>query len=118
MDFPHLTSPGAIGSLELPNRIAMCPMGILFSEEDGSVGDREAAFYERRARGGAGLLIQGTACVAYPQGANHERMPAVSDDRYLPGMERLVAGVHRQGGRIAAQLNHMHLIDEGTGLVV
>lgn len=107
MDFPHLTSPGAIGSLELPNRIAMCPMGILFSEEDGSVGDREAAFYERRARGGAGLLIQGTACVAYPQGANHERMPAVSDDRYLPGMERLVAGVHRQGGRIAAQLNHM-----------
>lgn len=107
MDFPHLTSPGAIGSLQVPNRIAMCPMGILFSEDDGSVGDREAAFYERRARGGVGLLIQGTACVAYPRGANHARMPAVSDDRYLPGMERLVAGVHRQGGRIAAQLNHM-----------
>ncbi|MBL8778353.1 MAG: hypothetical protein JNK12_20615 [Acidimicrobiales bacterium] len=123
MDFPHLTSPGAIGTLTLPNRIAMCPMGILFGEEDGSVGDREAAFYERRARGGAGLLIQGTACVAYPHGANHERMPAVSDDRYLPGMERLVAGVHRQGGRIAAQLNHMGFyafldLVEGRGRLV
>jgi 2,4-dienoyl-CoA reductase (NADPH2) len=105
--FVHLTAPGQIGSLALRNRIVMCPMGVLFGNEDGSVSDNEAAFYEARARGGAGLLIIGTACVAYPRGTNHPRMPAVSDDHYLPGMTDLAARVHKHGGRIAAQLNFM-----------
>ncbi len=107
MAFPQLMTPGRIGTLELRNRIVMCPMGVLLGNDDGSVSDNEAAYYEARARGGAGLLIIGTACVAYPQGTNHERMPAVSDDRYLPGMSDLAARVHRHGGRIAAQLNYM-----------
>ncbi|MHB1584924.1 MAG: oxidoreductase, partial [Acidimicrobiales bacterium] len=105
--FPHLLAPGRIGSLELRNRIVLCPMGHLFGNDDGSVGENEAAFYEARARGGAGLLIVGTACVAYPRGTNHPRMPAVSDDRYLPGMRELADRVHRHGARLAAQLNHM-----------
>jgi 2,4-dienoyl-CoA reductase (NADPH2) len=105
--FPHLTTPGRIGSLELRNRMVMCPMGVLFGNEDGSVSDNEAAFYEARARGGVGLMIIGTACVAYPRGTNHERMPAVSDDKYLPGMTDLAARVHKHGGRVAAQLNYM-----------
>jgi 2,4-dienoyl-CoA reductase (NADPH2) len=82
-------------------------MGVLFGNEDGSVSENEAAFYEARARGGAGLLIVGTACVAHPQGTNHERMPAVSDDRFLPGMRELAERVHRHGARLAAQLNFM-----------
>ena len=105
--FPHLTAPGRIGTLELRNRMVMCPMGVLFGNEDGSVSDNEAAFYEARARGGVGLVIIGTACVAYPRGTNHERMPAVSDDKYLPGMTDLAARVHEHGGRVAAQLNYM-----------
>jgi 2,4-dienoyl-CoA reductase (NADPH2) len=105
--FPHLLAPGRIGSLELRNRIVLCPMGHLFGNADGSVSENEAAFYEARASGGAGLLIVGTACVAYPRGTNHPRMPAVSDDRYLPGMRELADRVHRHGGRLAAQLNHM-----------
>ncbi len=105
--FGRLLSPGRIGSLELRNRIALCPMGVLFGNEDGTVSENEAAFYEARARGGAGLLIVGTACVAYPRGANHVRMPAVSDNRYLPGMTELAARVHRHGAKLAAQLNFM-----------
>lgn len=105
--FQHLLQPGRIGALELRNRIVLCPMGVLFGNEDGSVSENEAAFYEARARGGAGLLIVGTACVAYPRGTNHERMPAVSHDRYLPGMAELAERVHRHGARLAAQLNYM-----------
>jgi len=105
--FAHLLAPGRIGTLELRNRIVMCPMGVLLGNEDGSVSDNEAAYYEARARGGVGLVIIGTACVAYPRGTNHERMPAVSDDRFLPGMIGLAERVHRHGGRIAAQLNFM-----------
>lgn len=105
--FAHLMAPGRIGTLELANRIVLCPMGHLLGNEDGSVSENEAAFYEARARGGAGLLIMGTACVAYPRGTNHQRMPAVSDDRYLPGMRDLADRVHRHGARLAAQLNFM-----------
>jgi len=103
----HLLSPGRIGSLELRNRIVMCPMGMLLGNDDGTVSDNEAAFYEARARGGAGLLIVGTVCVGYPEGTNHPRMPGASDDRFLPGMQRLAAGVHRHGAKLAAQLNYM-----------
>lgn len=105
--YPHLLSPGRIGSMELRNRVVLCPMGILLSNADGSVSDTEVAFYEARARGGAGLLLIGTAQVAYPEGVNHPQMQAISDDRYLPGMRRLADAVHAHGSKIAAQLNYM-----------
>jgi 2,4-dienoyl-CoA reductase (NADPH2) len=105
--FPHLLSPGRIASLELRNRIVMCPMGMLLGNDDGTVSDNEAAFYEARARGGAGLLIVGTVCVGYPEGTNHPRMPGASDERFVPGMRRLAEGVHRHGAKLAAQLNYM-----------
>ena len=93
--------------MELRNRIVMCPMGMLLGNDDGTVSDNEAAFYEARARGGAALLLIGTVCVAYPEGTNHPRMPGASDDRFIPGMRRLAEGVHRHGAKVAAQLNYM-----------
>jgi 2,4-dienoyl-CoA reductase (NADPH2) len=105
--YPHLFTPGRIGSMELRNRIVMCPMGMLLGNDDGTASDNEVAFYEARARGGVGLLLQGTVCVGYPAGTNHPRMPGASDDRFLPGMQRLAEGVHRHGAKIAAQLNYM-----------
>ena len=83
--FARLMEPGRIGSIELRNRIVMCPMGAALSNADGTISDNEAAYYEARARGGAGLLLMGTTSVAYPRGTNDERNPAMSDDRYLPG---------------------------------
>jgi 2,4-dienoyl-CoA reductase (NADPH2) len=100
-------APGRIGTMELRNRIVMCPMGMLLGNDDGTVSDNEAAFYEARARGGAGLLLIGTVCVGYPEGTNHPRMPGASDDRFIPGMRRLAEGVHRHGAKVAAQLNYM-----------
>ncbi len=105
--FPHLFTPGRIGTLQLRNRIVMCPMGMLLGNDDGSVSENEAAFYEARARGGAGLLLIGTGCVGYPEGTNHPRMPGLSDDRYLGGMRHLADLVHRHGAKVAAQLNYM-----------
>ena len=56
--FAHLLEPGRIGTLELRNRIVTCPMGVLFGNEDGSVSENEAAYYEARARGGAGRALK------------------------------------------------------------
>ena len=57
--FPHLLSPGRIGTMELRNRIAVTAMGVSLSEDDGTVGERLIAYHEDQAKGGAGLIISG-----------------------------------------------------------
>ena len=104
--FPRLLGAGSIGSLALRNRIAMCPMGVNLGEPDGTVGDAQAAWFEARAAGGAGLIIAGSVSVAYPAGSFDARQIAASDDAQLPGLRRLTGDVHRHGAAIAAQLVH------------
>ncbi len=104
--FEHLLAPGRIGALELRNRIAMAPMGTNLGEDDGTVGDRQAAWFEARARGGAGLVIVGSASVAYPLGSTDRRQIAASDDAHLPGLTRLADDAHAHGTKLAVQLVH------------
>ena len=54
---PRLMAPGRIGSLELRNRILMCPMGDNQASDGGYVSDQQIAYFEARAKGGAGLLL-------------------------------------------------------------
>lgn len=108
--FPHLMSPGRINQLELRNRIFFSPMGSNLAEEDGSVGDRLRTYYVERARGGAALVTMGSVSVGFPIGASNWRQEAISDDRYLPGLQRLADEVHAQGAKLAAQLQHGGLL--------
>ena len=62
--YSHLLSPVQIGDLELRNRIAMAPMGVELGDEEGAVTEGVIAYYEARARGGAGLLITDRATVS------------------------------------------------------
>lgn len=121
--FERLLAPGRLGSLSLANRIAMSPMGTNLAEPDGTVGDAQAAWFEARARGGAGLIIVGSASIAYPLASTDARQLAASDDAQLPGLRRLADDAHRHGAAIAAQLVHTgtsSLLDiaEGRPLLV
>ncbi len=102
--FEHLLSPTRIGSVALRNRIAMAPMGVELVEADGAVREPTIAYYEARARGGAGLLITENTSCAYPRGANSAHEIGVSNDGFLPGLSRLTEAVHRHGAKIAIQL--------------
>ena len=102
----HLLAPVKIGSLTLHNRIVMAPMGVEIVGDDGAVNDEVIAYYEERARGGAGLLITEVAAFAYPHGANSVHQLAVSDDRFVPALRRLTDAVHAHGAKIAVQLVH------------
>ena len=104
--FPQLLAPGRIGTLELRNRIIMAPMGSNFAEADGHCGERIQAYYEARARGGAGLLIMGVCSVAFPAGTAEPFQVGVSSDDFLPGLSRLAERVHQHGAKIAMQLQH------------
>jgi len=105
-----LTTPGQIGTLTLPNRIIVTAMGVSLAEADGTVGQRLIDYHVAQAKGGAGLIIMGVTGVAWPVGAVQPNQTAISDDRFLPGLTRLVEAVHAAGGRIAAQLHHGGLV--------
>jgi 2,4-dienoyl-CoA reductase (NADPH2) len=103
---PHLLAPGRIGPVELRNRIVMAPMGDRLAQDDGTVSERQLDYLEARARGGAALVLVGSASIAYPEGSYAPCQTAVSDDRFLPGLSRLCERVHAHGAKIAAQLVH------------
>lgn len=108
MTHPHaaLIQPGRIGTLELKNRMVMAPMGSNYAESDGMCGERIQAYYEARAKGGAGLLIMGVCSVAFPNGTGEPYQVGVSRDDFIPGLAAIAERVHRHGAKIAMQLHH------------
>lgn len=102
----HLVSPVTIGGLEIKNRIAMAAMGVEIAEEDGHAREPIIAYYEERARGGAGLIITEVCAAAYPRGATAHRQLGIASDDFLPGLTELCERVHRHGAKIALQLVH------------
>lgn len=58
-----LFSPGKIGGLTLPNRIAMTAASASLSQPDGTMTEDMLAYYEARAKGGVGLIITEMVCV-------------------------------------------------------
>lgn len=103
--FPRLFSPLAFGRLELRNRIVMTGMSGHMAPPDGSVTDREIAFYERRARGGVGLVVVGAAYV-HPGGRFSNDQLGIHDDALVPGYRRLAAAIRRHGAIASIQLHH------------
>lgn len=105
-NYSHLLSPGRIGQLELRNRIILAAMGSNFAAADGHCTERLIAYYEARARGGAGLLVLETSAACFPHGSTMPNTVAFSRDEFLPGLTELAQRVHQHGAKIVAQLNH------------
>ncbi|MBM3891815.1 MAG: hypothetical protein FJ388_22090, partial [Verrucomicrobia bacterium] len=57
--YPHLFEPLQIGTMLLPNRIAMVPTDISSANADGSVNQRVITYHEEIAKGGCGFIIVG-----------------------------------------------------------
>lgn len=108
--YSNLLSSGRIGTMELKNRIIVTAMGVSMAEDDGSVGERQIAYHEEQARGGAALIVMGVTGVAWPVGAVAVGQAAISDDKYIGSLKILTDRVHRHGGKIAAQLHHGGLV--------
>src|SRR6266511_272050 len=100
-----LLTPARIGSVHIPNRIVMPPMTTRTADEEGYVTDDTIAYYLARARGGVGLI---TVEMASPEkaGRHRRREVGIYDDRFLPGLTRLVDEIHRAGSKASIQLGH------------
>jgi len=115
--FEHLLSPGSIGSLELRNHVAMCPMGVNL------VGEDAVAWFGARARGGVGLVIVGSVSIGHPVGSFDPRQISCSVDDDITSLRAITDECHRHGAAIAAQLVHggsqaMLDVAEGRALLV
>lgn len=104
--YPHLLSPGRIGSLTLRNRILMCPMGDNQATADGDVTEQQVAYFEARARGGAALLLVGSVGVTAPEGLASPNQSAIGQEASVDGWARLAQAVHAHDARLALQLVH------------
>jgi len=114
-----LFAPFRCRGLHLPNRIVMAPMTRGFSP-GGVPGDDVAAYYRRRAVGGAGLIITEGIVVDHPAalggGGDNEGVPNLHKEAAREGWRKVVEGVHAAGSRIMPQLWHQGAMREpGTG---
>ena len=72
--------------------------------EDGSVGEAELAYIERRSSG-PGVVF--TARIAtFPDSKAYDGEPAAHDDRFLPGLIKWAKTNKRGGARATLQLHH------------
>ena len=100
-----LFEPIRIGGMEVQNRIVMAPMTTHFAT-DGCVSDRMIRFYERRAKGGAGLITIEDGIVECPVGNNTDNPLAIDRERYLPGLAKLASAIRGHGAVSVMQLSH------------
>ncbi|HEX3506315.1 MAG TPA: NAD(P)-binding protein [Xanthobacteraceae bacterium] len=100
-----LLTPARIGSVEIKNRIVMPPMTTRTADADGFITQDSIAYYMARVRGGTGLI---TVEMASPEKVGRHRRHEVGiyDDRFLPGLTRLVSEIHRGGAKASIQLGH------------
>ena len=100
-----LLTPARIGPVEIKNRIVMPPMTTRTSDAEGFVTDDTVAYYMARVRGGVGLI---TVEMASPEKCGRHRRHEIGiyEDRFIPGLTRLVDEIHRGGAKASIQLGH------------
>ena len=99
-----LFDPLNLGAIELPNRIVMAPLTRARAGRDGVPSDLMALYYAQRAS--AGLIISEATGISR-EGLGWPNAPGLWDDSQVEGWKRVTEAVHRQRGRIVAQLWHM-----------
>ncbi len=103
-DFSPLLQPGRIGSLTLPNRVIMAPMGTEMGTHEGLFTEREIAYYTERAKGGTGLVVTGISAVSQDYEQINPGLCRVDTDDCVPGLTALAAAIHEVGGLVSLQL--------------
>ena len=100
-----LFEPFASPTLALPNRIVMAPMTRNMAP-DGVPGPLNAAYYERRARHGVGLILSEGTVIDRPASRNQPHIPFFHGDAALAGWQQVIEAVHGAGGKMGPQIWH------------
>ena len=105
--FPRLFSPMRVGSTEIRNRIVFAGHGSRFVDwHSFHLNERQAHYLAERARGGVGLIIQGSSMV-HPTGLAAAGVNEVWSDDSIPSYALITHAVHEAGAKIFGQLSHL-----------
>jgi len=104
-----LFEPLQLRSLRLANRLVMSPMTRQASP-GGVPGPDVAAYYQRRALGGIGLIVTEGVGIDHPAAVDHPAIPVLHGAAALEGWRQVVAAVHAAGGAIVPQLWHQGVL--------
>lgn len=103
--YPMLFSPIKVGTQTVKNRLWMPPVSTNLAIDHGHVSDALIEHYTNRAKGGVGLIVTEVVTVE----PTYVYLPGdmcMADDSFVPGWEKLAAGVHEYGAKILPQLFH------------
>jgi 2,4-dienoyl-CoA reductase-like NADH-dependent reductase (Old Yellow Enzyme family)/NADPH-dependent 2,4-dienoyl-CoA reductase/sulfur reductase-like enzyme len=99
-----LFEPGKIGQISVKNRIIMAPVGFpLGTIPMGYTTDRQIAFYEARAKGGAGVIDVTTAIPGPIWGY---RTLGLKNDDQIPSARRLAQRLQAFGAKVVFSVSH------------
>lgn len=105
--YKHLFSPIKVGGVELPNRIAMMPMGVfsprLLNQKTGAYTKDGSDYYIERAKGGTGLIVTGVVPIIPMPARNPVNFP----EEYVEAMKYLADGIHQYGSKLFVQFTAM-----------
>jgi len=105
--YPHIFQPGKIGKMEVKNRIKYASTETNFNYGDGFVADKEVAYMEAQARGGAGIVTtQGAYTDPRGEGQGYVGMMGIWDDKFIPGLKRIADAIHKHDAKAILQLMH------------
>src|ERR1700685_3142999 len=102
--YRHLFTPLRVGPLTLANR-AVFAAHLTNYACDGLPTEQHAAYYARRAAGGAGLIITEEHSI-HPADQPYEKLIQGYRPEVIPGYRRITGAVHAHGVPVLAQLNH------------
>ena len=117
--YPHLFAPLKVGSVIFRNRIFSAPNGCQYLEYGGVPSAAGAAFYERKAMGGAAAVTLGECIVDSATGQAHAYQILLDNPQALPPLASAATAISRHGAVASVQLQHCgmysHLVYERGG---
>ena len=100
--FDKLFSPFTVKDMELKNRVVLPAMGTKFSGKTRDVTPTLIDYHVARVRGGSGLNIVEVCSIHTPSAP--KGFLSISEDTYIPGLQRLTEAIHKAGGKAGLQL--------------
>lgn len=102
--FIKLMEPGQIGAVRTKNRILKTGAHPgFFPFEGGNIQDKAIDYHETLAKGGAGIVTVGGCPLGIPPVVGF----SMDDDKYLPGMTRLVEAIRKHDCPAFVQMFHL-----------
>ena len=105
-NFQHVLSPFKFGNVEVKNRIEFGPASHMLASNDGYVTREMVAYYQDKARGGAGIVTIGESPIDMGYAQAHQFQLNLGDDKIINGLSVLAEAIHRYGAKASIEIAH------------